>query len=70
LLVKDMASDLKPNASSGEIAWDHGTHQDFFDYYAEASQSAAAQQRFRTIQTKLLRLAGSALKMLSRQASM
>ena len=58
--MKDMAPNLKPNARSGEIAWDHGTHQDFYDYYAEASQSAAAQQRFRTIQTKLLRLAALA----------
>lgn len=52
-----MRPDLDRNAGSSEIAWDHGTHQDFFDYYAEASQSKAAEQRFRSIQTKLLRLA-------------
>lgn len=52
-----MRTDLKPDAPSGEIAWDHGTHQDFFAYYAEASQSKAAEQRFRSIQTKLSRLA-------------
>jgi 2-polyprenyl-6-hydroxyphenyl methylase/3-demethylubiquinone-9 3-methyltransferase len=39
------------------MAWDHGTHPDFFDYYAAASQSETAAQRFRSIQAKLLRLA-------------
>ena len=55
--MKDVASDLKPGASSSEITWDHGSHQDFFDYYAKTSQARAAEQRFRTIQAKLLRLA-------------
>jgi 2-polyprenyl-3-methyl-5-hydroxy-6-metoxy-1,4-benzoquinol methylase len=57
-----MRKDVQPqlearDAASGQILWDHGSHQQFFDYYAEASQSAAAEERFRTIQTKLLRLA-------------
>ena len=52
-----MRPDLKPEASSSEVAWDHGTHQDFYTYYAQASQTKAAEQRFRSIQTKLLRLA-------------
>jgi 2-polyprenyl-6-hydroxyphenyl methylase/3-demethylubiquinone-9 3-methyltransferase len=54
-----MTSDTKPVAVQ-EASWDHGSHQDFFNYYAEASQSKAAEQRFRTIQAKLLRLAAEA----------
>jgi ubiquinone/menaquinone biosynthesis C-methylase UbiE len=51
-----MTSDIKPVASQ-QSGWDHSSHQDFFNYYAEASESKAAEQRFRSIQTKLLRLA-------------
>ena len=51
-----MTPDLKPVAAQ-EPQWDHGSHRAFFDYYAEASQSKAAEQRFRSVQTKLLRLA-------------
>ena len=51
-----MTTDIKPVASQ-ESAWDHGSNNQFFDYYAQASQSKTAEQRFRSIQTKLLRLA-------------
>jgi ubiquinone/menaquinone biosynthesis C-methylase UbiE len=55
---RDVPPQLEPqDRASAQIAWDHGSHQHFFDYYAEASQSAAAEQRFRSIQTKLLRIA-------------
>jgi 2-polyprenyl-6-hydroxyphenyl methylase/3-demethylubiquinone-9 3-methyltransferase len=38
-------------------SWDHSTHQDFYDYYARQSESAAAQRRFRGIQAAVLRIA-------------
>ena len=38
-------------------SWDHGTHQDFFEYYASQSESETALQRFRGIQAALLRIA-------------
>jgi 2-polyprenyl-3-methyl-5-hydroxy-6-metoxy-1,4-benzoquinol methylase len=38
-------------------SWDHGTHQDFYDYYARESESEATQQRFRGIQAAVLRVA-------------
>ena len=38
-------------------SWDHTTHQDFYDYYASASQSEATVQRFRGIQAAVLRVA-------------
>ena len=38
-------------------SWDHTTHQDFYDYYASESQSEATLQRFRGIQSAVLRVA-------------
>jgi 2-polyprenyl-3-methyl-5-hydroxy-6-metoxy-1,4-benzoquinol methylase len=38
-------------------SWDHGTHQDFYDYYARESESEATKQRFRGIQAAVLRVA-------------
>ena len=51
-----MTPDTKPVAVH-EPGWDHGSHRGFFNYYAEASESKAAEQRFRGIQAMLLRLA-------------
>ena len=51
-----MTPNTKPVAVQ-EPGWDHGSHRDFFNYYAEASESNAAEQRFRGIQRTLLRLA-------------
>lgn len=31
------------------MRWDHGTHPDFYKYYARESESEAAAQRFRGI---------------------
>jgi ubiquinone/menaquinone biosynthesis C-methylase UbiE len=39
------------------MKWDHGTHQDFYEYYANESQSEATLQRFRGIQAAVLRVA-------------
>lgn len=39
-------------------SWDHGSHQDFYDYYASESESEAARQRFLGIQAAVLRIAG------------
>lgn len=36
-------------------AWDHSSHRQFYDYYADASQSPKAIQRFRAIQQATLR---------------
>ena len=41
--------DVKSNA------WDHSSDERFYDYYAEASQSKKAQQRFRSIRGCVLR---------------
>lgn len=38
-------------------AWDHTTHPDFYDYYANASQSAATAGRFGRVQAMVLRVA-------------
>jgi 2-polyprenyl-6-hydroxyphenyl methylase/3-demethylubiquinone-9 3-methyltransferase len=37
-------------------SWDHTSHERFYDYYAKASQSAEAVQRFRSIQDCVLRI--------------
>jgi 2-polyprenyl-6-hydroxyphenyl methylase/3-demethylubiquinone-9 3-methyltransferase len=37
--------------------WDHTTHKDFYDYYANESQSEATVQRFAGIQAAVLRVA-------------
>jgi 2-polyprenyl-3-methyl-5-hydroxy-6-metoxy-1,4-benzoquinol methylase len=39
------------------MEWDHGTHKDFYDYYANESESEATAQRFRGIQAAVLRVA-------------
>jgi 2-polyprenyl-6-hydroxyphenyl methylase/3-demethylubiquinone-9 3-methyltransferase len=43
--------------SASKASWDHGTHQEFYEYYASASQSEATAQRFRGIQSTVLRVA-------------
>ena len=46
-------SEIKP----GGATWDHGTHPDFYSYYANESQSDATLQRFRGVQSTVLRIA-------------
>lgn len=53
---------MRPTAKNGTAsgdgnAWDHSSHQDFFDYYARESQSEATLQRFRGTQATVLRVA-------------
>jgi ubiquinone/menaquinone biosynthesis C-methylase UbiE len=43
-----------------EVVWDHGTHPDFYAYYAKESQSESTLQRFRRIQAAVLRVAEKA----------
>ena len=38
-------------------AWDHGSHPDFYEYYAAESESASTRQRFQSIQATVLRFA-------------
>ena len=45
------------NGNRHENSWDHSTHEDFFDYYANESRSEATLQRFRGIQATVLRIA-------------
>jgi 2-polyprenyl-6-hydroxyphenyl methylase/3-demethylubiquinone-9 3-methyltransferase len=45
------------DASPGGEPWDHGSHPDFYEYYAAESQSEATAQRFRGIQEAVLRVA-------------
>lgn len=40
--------------------WDHGTHPDFYAYYAAESESAATLQRFASLQAAMLRIAAQA----------
>ena len=40
-------------------AWDHSTHDQFFDYYARASQSEEAQGRFCRVRDAILRVLGN-----------
>jgi 2-polyprenyl-3-methyl-5-hydroxy-6-metoxy-1,4-benzoquinol methylase len=46
-----MSSDIAP-------LWDHSTHEQFFDYYAEASVSDEAVVRFRRTRDAILRVMG------------
>lgn len=48
------------NSSGQGHTWDHSTHADFYDYYANESQSEATRQRFRGIQASVLRVAAQA----------
>jgi 2-polyprenyl-6-hydroxyphenyl methylase/3-demethylubiquinone-9 3-methyltransferase len=52
-----MTPNLEPVGSPEQSNWDHGSHKDFFNYYAEASETAATEQRFRSIQKAVLRVA-------------
>jgi 2-polyprenyl-6-hydroxyphenyl methylase/3-demethylubiquinone-9 3-methyltransferase len=44
----------KPGEAKG---WDHGSHADFYNYYAAESQSDSTRQRFLGIQAAVLRVA-------------
>jgi 2-polyprenyl-6-hydroxyphenyl methylase/3-demethylubiquinone-9 3-methyltransferase len=41
-------------------AWDHTSHPDFYDYYAEASESRETALRFSGVQSAVLRIMGHA----------
>jgi len=58
VLVRPAPTTKNGDGSGHGNSWDHGTHQDFFDYYANESQSEPTLQRFRGIQTAVLRIAG------------
>jgi 2-polyprenyl-3-methyl-5-hydroxy-6-metoxy-1,4-benzoquinol methylase len=45
------------NAHRQDTSWDHSTHQDFYEYYANESQSEAIAQRFRSSRATVLRVA-------------
>jgi len=45
------------DAGGRRDAWGHGSHPDFYEYYAAESQSEATAQRFRGIQEAVLRVA-------------
>ena len=48
----------KSGAAKGHgSSWDHTTHQDFYEYYADESQSEATRQRFLGIRAAVLRVA-------------
>lgn len=44
-------------ASDRQASWDHGSHPDFYEYYAAESQSESTVRRFRGIQATVLRVA-------------
>jgi len=41
----------------GKAGWDHSTHEDFYDYYANESLSAATRQRFGRVKDMMIRVA-------------
>lgn len=47
----------KTGREQGKDAWDHATTAEFYDYYAAESQSESTLQRFRGIQSAVLRVA-------------
>src|SRR6188508_1022792 len=47
---------IKSDDATG-ASWDHSSHPDFFEYYANESQSEATAQRFRGVQAAVLRIA-------------
>jgi 2-polyprenyl-3-methyl-5-hydroxy-6-metoxy-1,4-benzoquinol methylase len=57
VLVKTTPPAKVPDGRADAGSWDHSTHQDFFDYYANESRSEATLQRFRGIQGAVLRVA-------------
>jgi 2-polyprenyl-6-hydroxyphenyl methylase/3-demethylubiquinone-9 3-methyltransferase len=46
-------------APAGHAAWDHSTHENFYDYYAEESASEEALGRMRRVRDHILRVMGS-----------
>src|SRR5262245_49952713 len=58
--VKQMSNaDEKTNRIQSKTtspAWDHGSHAEFFDYYANESLSPRAAERFRAIRDAILRV--------------
>ena len=56
MLVKPSAAE-NGSGNAPEAAWDHSTHADFYDYYANASQSEGTVNRFRGILGVVLRVA-------------
>lgn len=46
-------------AESRVHGWDHSTHEEFYEYYARASQSETAVGRFRRTQDVILRIRGN-----------
>lgn len=53
------ASGSKPHADSQIPVWDHSSHDSFYQYYAEASASESAYQRFIGVRDAILRVLGS-----------
>src|SRR5688572_27629870 len=53
-----MGSPMTKTDEATGAAWDHTTHPDFYEYYANESQSEATVQRFRSVQATVLRIAG------------
>jgi len=43
--------------NESDNSWDHGTHQDFYEYYARESESEATLKRFQRTQAVVLRVA-------------
>jgi 2-polyprenyl-6-hydroxyphenyl methylase/3-demethylubiquinone-9 3-methyltransferase len=54
-----MSAETKTGDDRGS-SWDHTSHKDFYEYYAAESQSEASVQRFRRVQTTVLRIAAQA----------
>ena len=47
------------NPQLGSSDWDHSSHQEFFDYYAQESQSPETLQRLRSVRDTVLRVSES-----------
>ena len=55
-----MTAPQKSPEKGPDGAWDHGTHEDFYKYYAEQSLSETTLHRFREIRESVLRVLGEA----------
>jgi len=54
-----MQSNSESDTARTNGTWDHSSHPEFFDYYAEQSQSEQTLQRFRNLRDTLLRICES-----------
>lgn len=53
---------MTESLNADKPGWDHSTHEDFYNYYANESLSEATQQRFRRVKDMMIRIARQSSK--------